>query len=134
MGFAYEVVCGRCGKRIELAWGLSYVYGWGNPELIGRIKDGKYGKKAKEVYESHEHALSGLDTHPFICGCGYLKTYQNLVITSNDLYEPELYFVSEHRCPRCRKKMKPLENEKRIRCPDCRGRMTADMSTEMMID
>ena len=134
MGYAYEVVCERCGKRVELAWGLSYAFGWGNPELIGWIKDGKYGKKAKEAYESHENALSCLDNHPFICGCGYLKTYSNLTVMSNDLSGPEIYFRTEHRCPRCRKKMRPLEDGERIRCPDCRGRMAADMRTEMMID
>ena len=134
MGCAYDVVCENCGKRIELVWGMSYVYGWGNPRLIGWVKDGKYGKKAKDAYESHEHALCHLENHPFVCGCGYVKTYDNLIVMSYDLSDPELYFVSEHRCPRCRKKMRPLEEDDEIRCPKCGGRMFVDPGSELMVD
>jgi len=134
MGDAYDVVCERCGKRINLSWGMGFVCGWGDPELIARIKDGKYGKKAKEAYESHDGALCHLEQHPFICGCGYLKTYRNLVIMSNDLSDPDFYFVSEHRCPRCRKKMRPLRDEEGIRCPDCKGRMMEDPASMILWD
>ena len=134
MGYAYDIVCEDCGKRVHLCWGMSYVYGWGNPQLIGWIRDGKYGKKAKEAYESHEHALCHLENHPFVCGCGYVKTYENLIVMSNDLSNPEFYFASEHRCPRCRKMMRPLGDEDEVRCPKCRGRMIADPGSELMVD
>lgn len=134
MGQAYNIICRDCGKSIRLSWGISYLYGWGNTELIGWIDSGKYGKEAKDIRSAHKEALCHLEDHPFICRCGYLETYQNLVIMSNNLYEPEVYYSSEHTCPECGRKMRPLRYRENVRCPDCGGPMTADMEAMELID
>ena len=134
VGYARFFVCEKCGKRIELAWGMSYLYGWGNTELLERIDSGKYGRKAKEVLESHQEALCHLEDHPFICRCGHIEACKSLVMMSNDLSKPEVYYSSEHMCPVCNKRMRPLKESDEIRCPGCGGEMEEDLKSMIMMD
>ena len=134
MGRAYDVVCERCGKRIQLAWGMSYIFGWGNPELIQRVRSGKCGDEAKEAYESHDNALCYLENRPFVCRCGLLGAYESLIVMDCNLSDPEILFQSEHRCPICYKRMRPLRDMDRIRCPDCKEVMLFDPYSETMVD
>ncbi len=127
MGEEYTYICKGCGKDVQLVMGPYNCKGWGDKQSVSEILDGRYGKKAKEVYESHPHRNFHFQADIFQCGCGYIKSYDSLVIHEDVVIDPEIFFFQEHRCPRCRKPMERLPDFPfDATCPKCGDRMVMD--------
>lgn len=131
MGEEYTYGC-QCGHSISLIVGLYNCKGWGDKATRSDIVAGKYGKKAKEALETHRGCNYHFQADIFRCQCGYTKSYDSLLIHDNDVLEPEIFFSTSHRCPRCRKNMERLDHFPRtISCHKCGGTMAIDPRSHM---
>ncbi len=127
MGEEYTYRCRSCGHEIALQIGDYNCKGWGDRKSYGEIMGCKYGKKAKDALSAHPHCLFHFRTDVFTCDCGYTKSYDSLLIHDNDILEPEVYFSTPHRCPRCKKYMQVLDDfPDTIRCHRCGDDMEKD--------
>jgi DNA-directed RNA polymerase subunit RPC12/RpoP len=131
MGEEYTYNCRNCKFSQSLIIGNYGCKGWGDRETLADIKDRKYGVKARKALEEHPGCLFHFQTDVFSCGCGYTKSYDSLVIHSKAIH-PEIYFFTEHRCPRCRKKMeRMIDFPTDYMCPKCGGKMMMDCRSFM---
>jgi len=120
MGEEYTYICSGCGKDTSLIVGLYECKGWGDSATRTEIVSGKYGKKAKKVLEQHPGCSYHFQVDIFRCQCGYTRSYDSLVIHDKDVLEPEIFYMTAHRCPRCRKGMERLTYFPRgIPCTKC---------------
>lgn len=127
MGEEYAYRCRNCCGEMSLIIGTYNCKGWGDRKSVSEIEDGKFGAKAKKALESNPGCLFHFQADVFSCGCGYTKSYDSLVIHSKKVLNPEIYFFSEHRCPRCRKPMSRLiDFPTDFMCPKCGGKMMMD--------
>jgi len=127
MGEEYTYQCKGCGRSMTLIIGTYSCKGWNDRKSTSEILEGKYGQKAKKAYEDHPHCIFHFQADVFSCGCGYTKSYDSLVIHGKERFNPEIFFETEHRCPRCHKKMtKLIDFPTDLTCPGCGGKMWMD--------
>ncbi len=132
MGEEYTYRCSGCGKEITLTVGLYNCKGWGDPSTRDDILSGKHGVKAKKAYEGHPHCNFHFQTDIFRCKCGYTGSYDSLIIHDNNIHEPEVFYSTEHRCPRCMKKLARIDHfPVSIPCRSCDSQYEIDRRSHM---
>ena len=120
MGQGYSYDCPACGHSAELCMGIYNCKGWGDRPTLRDIEDGRYGKDAKSALAKHPKSLYHFQSDVFVCGCGYTKSYDSLVIHSNDYRDWEVFYSTRHRCPRCKRTMRSIAYfPTSIRCHRC---------------
>ena len=119
MAAGCELRCERCGKTVSVVCGMYYNGGWNNPEIRRDIMAGRYGRKATEALIAHPNALYYIEANLYRCEGHFIGSRDDLIIFSNDLSKPELYFKTKKRCPVCRKVMGQVEEGPGIPCPKC---------------
>ena len=110
MGEEYTYSCSGCGNESSLTVGFYECRGWGDPATRSEITSGKYGKKAKKILEDNPGCSYHFQADIFICQCGYTKSYDSLVIHDKDVLDPKVFYMTAHRCPRCKKNMSKLNH------------------------
>jgi DNA-directed RNA polymerase subunit RPC12/RpoP len=109
MGEEYTYICSECGEESSLIVGFYDCKGWGDPDTRRDIGSGKYGKKAKKALEDNPGCNYHFQADVFQCQCGYVKSYDSLVIHDSDVLSPKVFFMTGHRCPKCKKALKKTD-------------------------
>jgi len=127
MGEEYTYRCRQCGHDEDLIAGMYNCKGWGDRKDLAEIREGKYGKDARDTIERHPKAMFHFQADVFRCTCGYTKSYDSLVIHADAKWDPEVFFMTRHRCPRCNKSMELVDHfPTDVMCPKCGGDMWID--------
>lgn len=139
MGLTTTYTCTRCGKSIDVVLGVGMMY----PNLCKRVKEdarsGKLGKKLQKVVMQHPEGHMDCETIVYVCDCGAWKTAarNDYYIVHNQAFDEDdnysswteiggtVLYETKHLCPKCRRKMHPLPEEKleQLTCPDCGGKL-----------
>ena len=108
MGQSYTYICRTCGKDKDLTIGAYGCKGW-DKKTQTEILEGKYGKKAKDALSNNPKSLYHFQSDICICECGYVGSYDSLIIRGKEPVDFPIFFQTMHRCPWCRKMLRPIE-------------------------
>ena len=108
MGKNYTYICRSCGRDKELIVGEYGCKGW-DWKTKNEILEGKHGKDAKAAFTKNPKALYHFESGIFKCVCGYVGSYDSLVIHSRDPVDYDTYYITRHRCPWCSKTLEQIK-------------------------
>ena len=136
----YVLKCNKCDSEFEVYIGISSLFPMVYQQTIDEIKEGKYGEKIKDIFESVPNAAVDAGSYLYKCDrCGYWEETPGLSIYApNDPEDREDTYVADpahdhkyhiykrhvHVCPKCRKRMRrisELEELNQLKCPNCGG-------------
>lgn len=139
MGYGFEFTCKECGRKYKAILGVGMTYPHVLEEIKQKMRDGKYGAKARDLINSEPYAVVDGDRKLYVCKCGRWSVKEALDIyipkdvekvkklsfgeqTAGDLgyvpfvsdYELKEYFQlalpRKHVCGKCRKEMRAIKD------------------------
>ena len=84
MGEGYGFTCQKCGKNYEVLLGIGFAFPFVYEETVKKIQKGKYGAKAKKLFQNEPFAAVDCETGLFKCECGNWKAEEIM-----DFYVPK---------------------------------------------
>lgn len=139
MGMGHVYQCKTCGYSGELFLDYGMLYEEYCEEVKQNALDGKMGQSWQKYVAEHPDGAFDCEKAVYACSCGGFRNVPHL-----DYYLPKegCKFSSAacgkgerrnagavkhylHRCPKCRKKMRPIGEEEYslLKCPECGGEL-----------
>lgn len=146
MGYGHSYKCTQCGNHgtIFLDVGMRY------PQVCEKVKasamNGKRGAVWQRFLSEHPYGVFDCSEVIFACECGGWRASPKLdyYVAEDDSQEFPPYFTgsenypgvvkrSQHRCPKCRKNMKPIDESKitSLKCQKCGGTLEFELHSIM---
>ncbi len=139
MGIGIEFTCNKCGHDYCAISGIGFGFPNEYQETVEEIKNGKYGKDWKRLFESTPGAAINAEKEFYVCpDCGAFDTEPNLAVYApkdptspkdeeiNEYHTPyelqtDYHLVKSyiHKCPKCGKRMHKYRVTDYLRCPEC---------------
>ena len=148
MGTGYLLKCRKCGYEFSANLGVGFMFPLASQETVEAGREGKLGKEVKKFLEGHPDGALDCSTVILQCSeCGELESGPDLsmyvpgedspapssgnwtvayphegssYVTPWDLVKYKLFALYDHRCRRCKGKMKIIKEEefKKLICGD----------------
>ena len=151
MGLGYSFKCSKCSKKYEILPGIGMLFPQVYEDTVAKLKNGRFGKAWKELYENTENVAIDAEKRVYLCpSCGYWKNEPGLSLYVADNKRaisdvkngcpvfygedslpammgnmPQYHLLKEyeHKCKKCGGKMKAVDDDEMLTlsCPKCGG-------------
>ena len=148
MGYGYELKCKKCGREKPIFLGIGFRYPRVCATILEEMKDGKFGKRFMEDAKNTPFAAVHQERAIFICdNCGKWRSDEVIdlcapigepeqhngrfcvaieypdgipyVMTSDIGRKYRIIRSKQHRCSKCRHKLRLIRKNEKLRCPEC---------------
>ena len=116
MGQGYSYRCEECDYTIEYLQGVGFMFIMEAEKLLSDMQTGKMGKRFMTAVSAasmpeveHSRELYKCDS------CGELRPDMKIVLSDGG----KLLIEKQHRCGKCRAKMRVVKHNEKIKCPNC---------------
>lgn len=116
MGQGYSYKCKNCNYTLEYLQGVGFMFIMEAEKLLSDMQTGKMGKRF--MIAANEASLPEVEhsRELYICDeCGELRPDMKLELRDAG----KLLLVKQHRCGRCRTRMRIVKKNEKIKCPNC---------------
>lgn len=116
MGQGYSYRCENCNYLIEYLQGVGFMFFIEAEKILADMQSGKMGKQFMKM--SNEASTPGVvhSRELYKCDdCGELRPDMKVELRDAG----KLLLEKQHRCGKCRAKMRVVEENEKIKCPNC---------------
>ena len=152
MGSGFTLVCPKCRYTRSLSLGIGFLYPRLCTAILDDMKVGKFGKRFMDEANANQHAAIHQECAVYVCDhCGSWKPGLTIdlcvpngeppiregrfsvafdfpdnppyVMTHEIGTKYSIVRSKKYMCSKCRKQLRPMKRNEKLRCPDCGTRL-----------